>query len=92
MVAWLLARHADPRKRDGHGLTAVDRAALAADPRNDRAKSFPSVAKRLLEHGAEMTIHAAVALADAPRIRQLAIPIPACCARSTPAAGWSPWQ
>ena len=71
MVAWLLARRADPRKRDVHGLTAVDRAALVADPRNDRAKLFPAVAKQLLEHGAEMTIHAAVALADAQRIRLL---------------------
>jgi ankyrin repeat protein len=87
MVAWLLARHADPRKRDVHGLTAVDRAALAADPRNDRAKSFPSVAKRLLEHGAEMTIHAAVALADAPGIRQLIHTDPGLLRKINPGGG-----
>ncbi len=71
MVAWLLNRRADVGKRDVHDLTALDRAALAADPRNGSAKLFPAIAKRLLERRAELTIHAAVALADAPRIREL---------------------
>ncbi len=71
MVAWLLNRRASVRKRDIRGRTALDRAALAADPRNQSAKLFPAIAKLLLERGAEMTIHAAVALADAPRIREL---------------------
>ena len=52
MVAWLLNRRAGVRKRDADGLTALDRAALAADPRNDSAKLFRPVAKLLLEHGA----------------------------------------
>ncbi len=52
-------------------MAALDRAALAADPRNGNAKLFPAIAKRLLEAGAEMTARAAAALADAPRIREL---------------------
>jgi ankyrin repeat protein len=71
MVAWLLNRRAKVRKQDINGLTPLDRAALAADPRNQHAKRFPAIAKRLLEHGAEVTIRAAVALADARRIREL---------------------
>ncbi len=71
MVAWLLNRRANVRKEDIHGLTALDCAALAADPRNEHAKRFPAIAKLLLEHGATVTIRAAVALADAPRIREL---------------------
>jgi ankyrin repeat protein len=71
MVEWLLKRRANARKEDLQGLTPLDRAALAADPRNDHAMRFPAIAKRLLEHGAEVTIRGAVALADAPRIREL---------------------
>jgi ankyrin repeat protein len=71
MVAWLLTRRANVGKEDLHGLTPLDRAALAADPRNGHAKRFPAIAQRLVEHGAEVKIRAAVALADAPRIRQL---------------------
>jgi len=71
MVAWLIERRAGVRHRDLRGLTALDRAALAADPRNAAAASFPTIAHRLLEHGAEVTIHAAVALADAARVREL---------------------
>jgi ankyrin repeat protein len=70
-VAWLLARRASVRKRDARGLTPLDRAALAVDPRNNRAKHFSAVANLLLEHGAEVTISAAVALADLERIREL---------------------
>jgi ankyrin repeat protein len=73
MVAWLLERRSSVRKRDSHGYTALDRAALAADPRNDAAAKFPAVAALLLEHGAEVTIWAAVALGDRERIRKLAI-------------------
>ena len=71
MVAWLLSRSANARKEDVRGLTPLDCAALAADSRNDVAKRFPAVAKQLLEHGAEVTIRAAVAMADAPRINEL---------------------
>ncbi|HXB72965.1 MAG TPA: ankyrin repeat domain-containing protein [Candidatus Acidoferrales bacterium] len=75
MVAWLLNQRASVRKADLRGLTPLDRAALAADPRghfcNALAPRFKAVAKLLLEHGAEVTIRAAVALADAPRVREL---------------------
>jgi ankyrin repeat protein len=77
MVAWLLSRRAKARKQDVNGLTPLDRAALAADPRNEHAKRFPAIAKRLLDHGAEVTICAAVALADASRIRELVTADPA---------------
>jgi ankyrin repeat protein len=70
MVAWLLHRRANVHKQDIHGLTPLDCAALAADPRNDHVSRVPLVARRLLDHGAEMTIRAAVALADVPRIRE----------------------
>jgi len=71
MVAWLLAKHANARKQDLKGWTPIDRAALAADPRHGDATLFPAVARRLLAHGADMTIRAAVALADAERVREL---------------------
>jgi ankyrin repeat protein len=71
LVAWLLHLRANPRKEDMQGWTPLDRAALAADPRNDGARSFPAVAKRLLDGGAEMTIHAAVALGDVARVHEL---------------------
>jgi len=71
VLAWLLDRRAPVRKQDLNGLTALDRAALAAHPHNDRAKQFPQIAKLLLEYGAELTIRAAVALADAKRVREL---------------------
>jgi ankyrin repeat protein len=69
LVAWLLARHAHPNKKDVASLTPLDYAALSADPRNTIATRFPEIAHLLLEHGAEWTMPAAVALADAPRIR-----------------------
>jgi ankyrin repeat protein len=71
MVAWLLSRSANARKQDIHGLTPLDCAALAAAPHNEHAKRFAAVAKLLLERGAEVTIRAAVAMADAPRVREL---------------------
>lgn len=70
VVCWLLRKGGNARKRDLHGLTALDRAALAADPRNQNAQRFPAVASLLLDHGADGTVHAAVALADAPRVRE----------------------
>ncbi len=72
MVAWLLNRRASVHKRDVHDLTALERGALAADPRDESAKVFPAIAKRLLDGGAEVTIYAAVALGDAARARELA--------------------
>jgi ankyrin repeat protein len=71
LVAWLLDRGANVHKRDLHDLTALDRAALAADPRNQSAQQFPAIAKLLLGHGAEVTVRSAIALADAPRVRDL---------------------
>jgi ankyrin repeat protein len=71
MVAWLLARGANPRKQDSRGLTPLDRAALAAHPRNKVAQQFPSVAKRLLFAGADVTIRGAVAMTDAARVHEL---------------------
>src|SRR5208337_3942503 len=51
--------------------TPLDYAALAADPRNHRAEHFPRIAVMLLEHGADLTVRAAVALGDGPRVRRL---------------------
>lgn len=71
LVAWLLERRANARKEDLHGLTPLDRATLAANPHNRSAERFPIIAKLLLQRGAEITIRAAVALADERRIREL---------------------
>jgi ankyrin repeat protein len=65
MTAWLLARHADPRKPDFAGFTPLDRAALAAQP------CFPAVASLLLAASAPLTIRGAVALGDEARVREL---------------------
>jgi len=70
LIAWLLERRANVRKKDPNGLTPLDHAALAADPRNDRAAKFPQVASKLLVRGAELTVRAAIALGDGPRVRQ----------------------
>ena len=66
MVAWLLARMADPKHPDAKGFTPLDRAAIAAD------EHFPVVARRLLDAGAPLTIRGAVALGDTDGVRQLA--------------------
>jgi ankyrin repeat protein len=87
MVVWLLQKRANVRKRDIHDRTPLDRAALAADPRNDSAKLFPSIAKLLLERGAELTIHAAVALGDAVRVRELLQADPAVLRLTRPNGG-----
>ena len=71
LIAWLLERRANVHKKDSHGLTPLDHAALGADPRNGRAERFPRVAAMLLEHGAEVTVRAAIALGDNLRVRQL---------------------
>lgn len=64
MVTWLLGKRANARKQDLKGLTPIDRAALGVD-------GFAGVARRLVAHGAEVTIRAAVALADTERIGEL---------------------
>src|SRR5580658_6325869 len=71
LVAWLLEGRANVRKKDPNGLSPLDHAALAADPRNEGAERFPRVAALLLERGAELTVRAAVALGDDLRVRQL---------------------
>jgi ankyrin repeat protein len=70
LVAWLLERRANVHKKDPGELTPLDHAALGVDPRNKRAERFPRVAALLLEHGAMLTIRAAVALGNLPQIRQ----------------------
>lgn len=87
MVVWLLARGAGVNKRDIRDRTPLDRAALSADPRNGRARLFPAIAKHLLERGAELTIHAAVALGDAPRVHEMAQADPGALRRIDPNGG-----
>jgi ankyrin repeat protein len=70
LATWLLKKGANPGKHDLNGLTSLDRAALAANFHNDSARRFPALAELLLEYGAQLTIRAAVALADLPRIRE----------------------
>jgi ankyrin repeat protein len=70
LVAWLLQRRANVRKKDPSDLTPLDHAALGVNPGNDRAERFPRVAALLLEHGAVLTVRAAVALGDLPHVRQ----------------------
>jgi len=65
MVAWLLARGADPHHPDIQSLTPLDRAALAA-PGN-----FAAVAHRLLGAGAPLTLRPAIALGNLDRVREL---------------------
>jgi ankyrin repeat protein len=64
LVSWLLQKRANVNKRDLRGRTPLDRSALAANER------FPETARLLLDHGADMTLSAAVALGDSERIRQ----------------------
>jgi ankyrin len=71
MVVWLLGKRANPRKQDLNGLTPIDHAALAADPRTDGGRLFPAVARQLVAHGANLTIRAAVALADSDAVREM---------------------
>jgi ankyrin repeat protein len=87
MVAWLLNKRANSRKQDVQGLTPLDRAALSADPRNGHAGKYPAIARLLLQHGAELTIRAAVALADAPRVHEVIHENPALLRELTSASG-----
>jgi len=87
LVAWLLQRRANVRKQDVHGWTALDRAAQSADPRNDHARQFAAVARLLLEHGAELTISVAVALGDAPRVREMIASDPTLLRRNVRSGG-----
>lgn len=64
LLEWLLARRANARKQDLRARTPLDRAALAGRPENDAAQLFPTVAAKLFQSGAEMTIYAAVALGE----------------------------
>ncbi len=82
MVAWLLEHRANVRKQDMWGSTALDRAAQSAEPRNDYAQHFPALAWLLLDHGAEITISAAVALGDAERVRVMIAADPAALRRT----------
>jgi ankyrin repeat protein len=71
LVAWLLERRANVRKYDVSDSTALDRAAQCAGPRNNYADRFPAVAQLLIDHGAEVTISAAVALGDVDKVRTI---------------------
>lgn len=82
LVAWLLERRANVRKQDVNGSTALDRAAQSAEPRNDYAQRFPALARLLLDHGAEITVSAAVALGDAERLRGMIVADPAALRRT----------
>lgn len=66
LTGWLLERRANPNKEDLRGLTPLDRATLSADD------GFAEVARLLIQHGAAVTIRAAVALGDRERVRELA--------------------
>ena len=69
MVRWLLTRRAGVGKKDPVGLTPLDYAALGVDPRSDSIERFRATASLLLEHRAELTARAAVALGDEVRVR-----------------------
>jgi len=77
LVAWLLERRANVRKQDVRGSSALDRAAQSAEPRNDYAQRLPAIARLLLDHGAEITVSAAVALGDTERVRRMIAADPA---------------
>jgi ankyrin repeat protein len=87
LVAWLLERRANVHKKDPRELTPLDHAALGVDPRNKRGERFPRVAALLLEHGAALTVRAAVALGDLPRIRQFIAAEPALLRQITASGG-----
>lgn len=70
LISWLVKRRANVHKKDPDGLTSLDHAALAADPRNRSAERFPETAQLLLQQGAELTVRAAVALGDQDRVRK----------------------
>ena len=82
VVAWLLERRANVHKRDIRDSTALDRAAYSAEPRNDYAQRFLALARLLLDHGAEFTVSAAIALSDAERVRKMIAADPALLCRN----------
>ena len=82
LVAWLLERRANVRKQDMRDSTPLDRGAHSAEPRNDYAQRFPALAQLLFDHGAEMTISAAVALGDAEQVRKMIAADPALLRRN----------
>ena len=71
LMHWLLDRRAPLHKKDMRELTALDRAALNADPRNHGRQDFPAIAKLLRARGAELTLFAAVAMGDTPQVREM---------------------
>jgi ankyrin repeat protein len=71
LLSWLIERGASVRKQDRNGFTALDRVALTADPSGQTMQKIPTIARLLLEAGADLTIRGAVALGDAPRLREL---------------------
>jgi len=75
LVRWLLERRANAGKKDPNGLTPLDYAALGVDSLplsvNDPARRFPETARLLVQHGAELTVRAAVVLGDEARAREL---------------------
>ncbi|HET6216840.1 MAG TPA: ankyrin repeat domain-containing protein [Acidobacteriaceae bacterium] len=87
LVAWLLEKRANVRKKDPNDLTPLDHAALGTNPGNDRAERFPRVAALLLEHGAVLTVRAAVALGDLPRVRQFIVAEPDLLGQITSSGG-----
>ena len=70
LVSWLLDKGVSARKQDLNSRTPLDRAVLAVDPLNQNAPKFRAIAKLLLERGADLTVRAAVAVGDLPRIRE----------------------
>lgn len=66
LVHWLLDRRASVRKEDIRGFTALDRAALSGEH-----EYFNVVARELLQHGAVITIRAAVAMPDEHQVCEL---------------------
>jgi len=76
LIRWLLKRRANVHKKDAGGLTPLDHAALAADPRNRSAERFPETARLLLEQGAGITVRAAVALGKQDRAREFILADP----------------
>ena len=87
LVSWLLNRRANVRKQDIRDRTALDRAAHSAEPRNDYALRFPALARLLLDHGAEITLSAAVALGDVERVRTMIAADPAVLGRTLRSGG-----
>lgn len=71
LVEWLLERRTNVRKQDMRGDTPLDCAAYAGGPYDNAGQRFPEIAKLLLDHGAEMTVAAAVALSDVELVRSM---------------------